>query len=317
MGLAMLKAHEFGAPLRAFEELASACPRREPDALVLPSDDTAVPPCLVPYMASSRDLCVMRLVRGGKIQFKPNALWSERVCTEAQLNQWRILPSIVKYIQRSDLPRWFAFVRRTIFHGEPSAGDGSCAQVVVCASDPTPFGLRVRTMPPTGGKPGFAFVPHRVSMIAADAFVGLVRFEPLDPSVAPCAAGRPPQSEASRPAAPEPKRSRKLPLPWGRRTPSVPSSAGLPATETPLPASNLEEEQPCAAELRVVAAAMPEPSTATERLLQPGLDTLANNCEGGLTSDGMDIDAFVHELMSWPDEESERRRRDAAGLPLS
>ena len=47
---------------------------------------TSVPPCLAEVMASTRDPCLLRIVHMGKVVFKPNPLWAERVCSEAQLN---------------------------------------------------------------------------------------------------------------------------------------------------------------------------------------------------------------------------------------
>ena len=288
LGFAMSQAHRLGLRLRAFDNVSSACPGSELAAMLV--DEATVPACVASYMASTRHLCVMRLICGGKVIFMPNALWSERVCSEADLNSWTVLPSITNYISRADLRRFMMFVLpRESALAPLTSLDGVIHDEPQPIGLPQPVRLRVRTTSsPSAGdqqhgqQHGGVFAPHRVSrLIPRDGGDGLtltcVIFEPLVEEVSvdvaeegpvnESAAGQPlampPSVVSGRPVArkmwphsqePERKRSgtglQPQRLPWRRRS----VNEQIPPAQVPLLGVNTIG-QPSAAGSNLNAAA--------------------------------------------------------------
>ena len=240
MGVAMLIAHQAGMSLNTFDKVASACPGSQRASALLA--DATVPPCIAEAMASTRDLCVMRVLNGGKIAFKPNALWSERVCGEAELNTWKIVPAAIKYVKRCDRSRFAAFVRRSLLYA-PAASDAAVGH-----DEPTVvIHLRVRSTfapPPIGGHSSCVYVPHRVSVVANSGGGGgcidydCLRFQPLVDQPLPSPTLLPDASDTgdehsllqADDDAPPRKRSRVLlQFPWRRRQASTVSLSPSPS----------------------------------------------------------------------------------------
>lgn len=177
MGVAMLVAHQFGMPLRTFESVAVACPGSQQATLMLADAD--VPACFSEHMASPCDMCLLRIFRAGKVVFKPNALWRERVCDEEALNSWKRVPGLMKFVQRGDRVRLIEFASR--YHKSSKYGtahasaDFAVRQDVRQESDDENsivVNLRVRatTRPNPADDIGtFVFVPHRVVVVGASA----------------------------------------------------------------------------------------------------------------------------------------------------
>ena len=74
MGIAMLIAHQV-EPLQTFEQVARAFGSQRPAHF---GGDGA--PCIAGGHVKYTRPCIMRVLNDGKIAFKPNALWCERVC---------------------------------------------------------------------------------------------------------------------------------------------------------------------------------------------------------------------------------------------
>ena len=127
-------------------------------------------------MASTQTPCVLRFMSSKRPYYTPNSLWSEQVCSEVELNTWKIFPAMLNYIRKSDWPRFIAFVRRGLSSHSSLSTDGA-----VNVSESQPIGLYIR-MPSSDGGNNCEYVQHTVSLYSTrtdEGVLDMLCFEPL------------------------------------------------------------------------------------------------------------------------------------------
>ena len=277
MGFAMFKAHQIGLKLHALGgDQGSSASREGGEALAaLKTTSTrqhVLPPRMQASMASTQTPCVLRFMSSKRPYYTPNSLWSEQVCSEVELNTWKIFPAMLNYIRKSDWPRFIAFVRRGLSSHSSLSTDGA-----VNVSESQPIGLYIR-MPSSDGGNNCEYVQHTVSLYSTrtdEGVLDMLCFEPLG-LLAGEAAG---SSGSEATAVSEPPSPDRSALPQAEAASFVAPSCVVGAAPVPaqakswlmLPQFAWPWRMPCAvATSTATAAPMPTPTpTPTPTVVTP------------------------------------------------